>query len=107
MADNPRDHAIVVGIDSYGGSIPELRGCVNDAKLFYQWLTTDGLGGLEQANVTLIYDPPGNGARSGPLRPTKDDVEGELGDLVQQFLNTGQPVGSGTPPAASSPSARG
>ena len=34
----PTDYAIVVGINDYNSGIPVLRGAVNDARLFREWL---------------------------------------------------------------------
>lgn len=76
----PNDHAIVVGIDSYQPGIPALKGCVNDANLFYDWLVDPNGGGLNPANVELVTARvPGDGAP-----PTGRPDRGEIEDLIIQ-----------------------
>jgi len=57
MARNPDHHAIVIGIDTYS-QLHRLRGSVDDARLFAQWLERDDGGGLPEENVQLILSPP-------------------------------------------------
>lgn len=42
----PEDYAIIVGVNDYGPGIQRLRGCINDADLFYEWLIDPNGGGL-------------------------------------------------------------
>jgi uncharacterized caspase-like protein len=81
-----QDYAIVVGIDHYDPTrgIPILRGCVNDALLFHQWLTNRA--GLDPQRSKLIVSKD-NG------RPVRDEIEDELITFFRQYLQTGKPVG--------------
>lgn len=87
-APHPDDYAIVVGLNDYSHLTPSpLRGCVNDASFFYEWLLDPVRGGLPAANVELILTGSGNGA------PTKTVVEDAFIRFVERFYQNGQPIG--------------
>lgn len=77
---NPDDFAIVVGIDHYVAGIAPLAGCIEDCRMFCDWLIGPDLGGLEPANVCLfVSQDPSN------QEPIRDQIE----DLFVDFLDRG------------------
>ncbi|MBC7820447.1 MAG: caspase family protein [Planctomycetaceae bacterium] len=95
---NPRDRAIVVGIDDYDdsvdGRIDSLKGCVNDALFFKHWLELPNGGGLDPNNITSILSVRPRPAPPNRIRqPAKDDIEDEIISLINRHQQTGQRVG--------------
>jgi hypothetical protein len=90
MAKNPKDYAIIVGIDRYrSGGIDSLQGAVNDASLFYDWIVDPAGGGLDPANATLFTSPA-----AGPFAPDRNAIEDQLLLTVyQEMLKGVRPVG--------------
>lgn len=84
----PDDHAIVVGINRYQPGIDELKGAVNDAKLFCEWLISPDGGGLDPKHVKQILSPT-----CGPFTPGYGDIGNELNKYFAQNLTTGLPIG--------------
>jgi hypothetical protein len=74
----PDDHAVIVGINRYRSDegIEPLKGAVNDALLFREWLIDPDGGGLDPDNVELFTSPD-----DGPLAPNRDIIE----DKIQTF----------------------
>lgn len=82
---HPTDHAIVVGIDGYQPGIPALQGCINDARLFRDWLIDPGGGGLDPDNVHLITGPiPATG------RPDRAQIEDIVLGYYTHLTTTGE-----------------
>ena len=46
--------AIVIGIDGYGGEVPNLSAAVDDAEKFHQWVIRDSGGEVPEENVRLL-----------------------------------------------------
>jgi len=86
VPDSPDDYAIVVGIDTYhDGTIPPLKGCVNDARLFERWLVHKEGGNLDPKNVKVIV----SGA-AAPPQPVKDDIESTMIGLIDAYQTSGR-----------------
>jgi Caspase domain len=78
---NPRDYAIVVGINHYGDNLENLRGARNDATFFRDWLVSETGGGLDPEHVVLILSEHENGNRT----PTRDQVEDAMLKHVTRY----------------------
>ena len=82
MPLQPKDFALVIGIDDYPDFRP-LNGAVNDAQKFADWLTdTEIGGGVPQENCRLIL------STLDPLKPGMDDVTSNLSSLWDRISNT-------------------
>jgi hypothetical protein len=83
MATQPRDYALVIGIDDY----PEFRnlsGARGDADDFAKWLTdTEIGGGLPDTNCELVV------SKSNPLVPFQHDVDVALRNVWQLARKSG------------------
>jgi uncharacterized caspase-like protein len=77
MARNPDHHAIVIGIDTYS-QLHRLRGSVNDARLFAEWLMKEDGGGLPEENVHLILSPPDLPSDPFEARPVAYQIDRAL-----------------------------
>jgi hypothetical protein len=90
MAKNPNDYAVIVGIDRYrsDAGLEPLKGAVNDAKLFYEWIVDPEGGGLDPAHVTLITSPD-----DGSLAPNVDGIEDPIWTFYQKSNEGVRPVG--------------
>src|SRR4051812_36763407 len=84
----PDDYAVIVGINRYRPGIDPLRGAVNDANLFYRWVTDASGGGLNPVNVKLIVSPT-----EGGYEPRVSDIENEIMLFYDRLWNTGRKVG--------------
>ena len=87
-ARNPRDHAIVVGINHYRDGISPLQGALNDCSLFCEWLIREDGGGLDPANIDFY----------GSMAPTdhaphREEIEDLLLEFFVEHSQTGRPVG--------------
>jgi hypothetical protein len=86
--DQPKDYAIVVGIDAYpryGAKGKNLKGAVRDAENFHQWLLdTETGGGLAPENTRLITSAAGD-----PMALTQITVDLALDDLWQKARDAG------------------
>ena len=51
------DRALVVGINAYPG-LTDLKGAVDDAKEFHEWVTSPSGGGVDKQNAMLLTSPP-------------------------------------------------
>ena len=80
-ASNPRDYAIVVGINDYLHDIPVLAGCINDARMFCDWLVEPTMGGLDPANIRLFTSNT-----PGDQQPFRDQIV----DFLDDFNNLAQ-----------------
>ena len=80
-AVNPRDYAIVVGINDYLHDIPILAGCINDARMFCDWLVEPTMGGLDPANIRLFTS--NNPADEQPFRDQIVDFMDDWNILAQ------------------------
>jgi uncharacterized caspase-like protein len=88
---NPNHEAIVVGINDYDDeNITSLQGCVNDAKLFRDWLVDADGGGLDSAKITMVVSPS---PRATPLRPIKDEIQDVIIRLIRRHSETGGRLG--------------
>ncbi len=86
----PEDHAIVVGIDRYRNpGIYSLRGAVNDANLFREWLIRADGGGLNPNNVKCVL----SGSNGAAYTPSVDEIVLKILEYFDQMENTGRPVG--------------
>jgi hypothetical protein len=82
---NPRDYALVVGIEHYPIGIPKLLGSVNDANLFAEWLVQENGGGLDSRNIIKICSKV-----APPPFPPKDDIVDQINDFfARQTAATG------------------
>ena len=90
MAANPNDYAVIVGIDRYrsDAGLDPLKGAVNDAKLFHEWIVDPEGGGLDPAHVTLITSPD-----DGSLAPNVDGIEDPIWTFFQKSSEGVRPVG--------------
>lgn len=94
MAKNPDDYAIIVGINRYRSEdgIEPLKGAVNDARLFCEWLVDPDGGGLDpdpkSGRVALITSP-----EDGPLAPNRDAIEDQIQTFYQKAASGARPVG--------------
>src|ERR1044071_8234786 len=70
------DFALVIGIDHYP-HFRSLKGAVNDAQRFYDWLTRADGGGVDPVNVQFAPSQPGQ------PRPLKDQIDAALETLVR------------------------
>lgn len=61
VAPNPRDFAIVIGINDYADADYCLSSPVDDAKSIRQWLIDHAGGGLDEANCISLYGYDGPG----------------------------------------------
>jgi Caspase domain len=87
MTTQPRDFALVVGIDDYPRYSP-LKGAVADATDFNAWLVDDPRGGgLDPAHVRLITSE----REPLPGRP----LQLEIDDQLQGILDAAQALGGG------------
>lgn len=76
--------AIVIGIDGYGGEVPNLSAAVDDAEKFHQWVIRDSGGEVPEENVRLLLgrapdDPDGK----DEVVPTKDNIMGAINELMR------------------------
>lgn len=87
-AVNPRDHAIVVGIQHYLEGIPSLLGSINDCNLFCEWLVDPQGGGVDPNNITFYasIDPTDQ-------CPFGNQVANLILDLQQQAWRNQTPLG--------------
>jgi hypothetical protein len=90
MAANPNDYAVIVGIDRYRteAGLDPLKGAVNDAKLFHEWVIDPEGGGLDPAHVTLVTSP-----EDGSLAPNVDGIEDPIWTFYQKANEGVRPVG--------------
>ena len=86
-APNPRDYAMVVGIDHYTQGILALNGSINDCELFCRWLTDRDMGGLDSENITFFKSIVGHS------EPIRNQIEDRLTQFFEQADQTGQPCG--------------
>jgi uncharacterized caspase-like protein len=89
MAKN--DWAIVVGIQSYfdSGSLGALAGPENDAREFFEWVTSSAGGNVPEGQATLIlssdYKPPfANIAEAMPTREAIKNAFDHLNTIAQE-----------------------
>lgn len=86
-SSQPKDYAIVVGIDDYpryGEKGRNLKGAVRDAKRFYDWLVDQNTGGgLESKHCELIT------SHGNPLSLTQATVDLALDELWEKARNEG------------------
>src|SRR5262249_8167316 len=83
---NQRDHAIVVGVSHYKSPLTQLRGAVNDAACFRNWLIDPSGGDVPEANVVLIT----SSAEAPGVTPTQQQVEDAMVAHVKQYRATSQ-----------------
>jgi hypothetical protein len=90
MAANPKDYAVIVGIDRYrnNAGLDPLQGAVNDAKLFYEWIIDPEGGGLDPKNATLVTSPA-----DGPLTPNVGSIEDPIWIFFNQLYEGVRPIG--------------
>jgi len=78
-SDQPKDYALVVGIDNYpnfGSNGRDLQGAINDAKAFADWLTNKNTGGgLEAENCKLVT------SAGNPMNLNKDTIDDALDEI--------------------------
>ena len=90
----PNDYAVIVGINRYRSEdgIEPLKGAVNDAKLFREWIVDPNGGGLDpdpkSERVVLITSP-----EDGPLAPNRDTIEDQIQTFYQKAASGMRPVG--------------
>jgi len=96
MSPHPSDHAVVVGINEYP-HLRTLKGAVNDACFFYQWLIEPDGGGLDYQNVRLFVDPQSNLPewidKNAVTPPTRDAISGVLIKLIEHRALNAKPAG--------------
>src|SRR5215469_5941856 len=69
VVKNPKDYAVVVGIDEYPG-YRSLKGAVADAKDFAKWLCKEEFGGgVPVENCRTVYSV------KEPLAPLQDQID--------------------------------
>jgi caspase domain-containing protein len=80
------NRAIVVAIQAYPELLPALQGPVNDAKKFFDWVTTHGGVDVAAGDATLILgdDPPAPAAVNA--RPTPEAIKYQF-DLLEEEAN--------------------
>ena len=80
------NRAIVVAIQAYPELRPALQGPVNDAKKFFDWVTTHGGvdGAAGDATLILGDDPPASAAVNA--RPTPEAIKYQF-DLLEEEAN--------------------
>lgn len=74
---NPLHYAVVVGIDQYPGGLPPLKGPVNDARAFADWLVSGSGGGLPVDNVAVVVSPD-EATTLEHATPTKERIDAAL-----------------------------
>lgn len=79
---NQKDYAVVIGI-SYYKSLEQLKGPIEDAKEFMQWLISPEGGDLPQENCFLIE------SGSNPIRPLQDDIDDKFATIYEKGLESG------------------
>jgi hypothetical protein len=88
------DWAIVVGVQHYPG-IVDLQGPENDARAFYEWVTSPAGGNVRRRRAKLIlssdFGPPF--PMPAVAQPTKEAVEKCFLNLRRQALQSGNRVG--------------
>lgn len=92
----PDDYAIVLGIEHYRPAFPPLRGCLNDARLFRDWLVSPAGGGLnpDDTHVNLLLsEAPGDPYDDAAWRPVRDTVMLKLHGFRRQQSETGKKIG--------------
>ncbi|MCB0402150.1 MAG: caspase family protein [Flavobacteriales bacterium] len=80
---NEHDYAIVVGIHNYpGDQMTHLKGTLNDARDFKEWLTSSSGGGLPESNIQTIikeFTPEDlEGLDVLDAVPTQEDIKREF-----------------------------
>ena len=53
--------AIVIGIDKYGGNVPNLNAAVHDAESFNRWVTNKTGANVPEENVRLLLGRTSSG----------------------------------------------
>ena len=91
---NSEDFAIVVGINAYPQLTP-LRGALQDANMFKNWLISPKGGDLPDTNVKTILSPDGFASDPFDASPIKRDIDRALRDfgLGNIDLEDPQPIG--------------
>jgi len=84
---NPRDFAIVVGINHYSQGIAALSGAINDCNLFCRWLLEPAMGGLDSNNITYFQSVAGN------AQPIRSQIEDRLTEFFDHADMHGMPRG--------------
>lgn len=77
---NPRDYAVVVGINAYP-QLRVLRAAVADAARFAEWLQQPGGGGLPPKNVKLIVSAETLPIEPYNAKPIQEDIDIALRDM--------------------------
>lgn len=84
--------AIVIGIDGYGGGVPNLSAAVNDAESFYAWATSKAGANVPEENVSLLLGrTAGDPDRDERDRvPTKDSIMSAIDETMRKSNGTGE-----------------
>jgi len=83
MPVQPKDYALVIGIDHYP-AYRELKGAINDAMAFAAWLRDTATGGGVPAGQceTVFSDPE-------PAHPIQDDIDKALSAILKTAIDAG------------------
>ena len=83
---NDQDFAIVIGINAYP-QLPPLRGAIQDALLFKNWLVRADGGGVPEDNIRLVLSPDSLAGNPINAKPGKGEIDEALQSLgIDAFL---------------------
>jgi hypothetical protein len=82
------NRAIVVGLQAYPELMPALQGPKNDARKFYDWVTTYGGVDGPAGDATLILDDNPPAAKAVNARPTEEIIKYQFDLLEDEAKNS-------------------